>query len=445
MGEFERRLELLVQNPRESLEVEIKDWLDLNEKEHQADLVKAILALANHGGGYILVGFREVSGVYQPTETEQKIIELYNQDRINGVVARYADPQIHIECYILYSDSKKHPVIVVPGGHSVPIRCIRGGPEGKHVKQNTYYIRRPGPASEEPQSGQEWSELIRKCVLADKERLSEQIKSLLSGEVSKTPIEGAPIKDLHLNWLELVQHRFNQLNDNGFGGIDKSPFQKGYWQGVYTVIPEIQGLNLGTLKDGLQKCIGRETGWPIGLILNKDGVRPYPHEGCVEVWLAEAHPDEPDSSDFWKACPNGNFVSIRGLEEDSNRWQKGSPGSSFDFILPVWRVGELLLHASRFVKEFSPEGRSLIITVKWTGLSGRYLTTSSQKYFRVMDRKATQNEVSTTIIIQDAFSIITNLAELVEQLTLSLYEVFDFFQIPKQTIVNELNEMRNRR
>lgn len=444
MGEFERRLELLVQNPRESMEVEIKDWLDLDEKEHQADLVKAILALANHGGGYILIGFREVSGVYQQTDTEQRISELYNQDRINGVVARYADPQIHIECYLLHSNSKKHPVIVVPGGHSVPIRCIRGGPEGKHVKQNTYYIRRPGPASEEPQSGQEWSELIRKCVLADKERLVEQIRSLLTGEVSKTPLEGAPIKDLHLNWLESVDKRFLQLNDKGFGGIDKSPFQRGYWQGGYTVVPTIEGLNLGTLKQGLQKCVGSETGWPIGLFLTRDNTRPYPHEGCVEVWLAESQP-EPDSSDFWRACPSGNFVVIRDFQEDCNGWTKGSPGSGFDFITPIWRVGELLLHASRFVKEFSPEGGSLIITVKWTGLRGRQLTTSSPKYFGIMDRKAAQNEVSSIIIIQDSFSVVTNLVELTEQLTRPLYEAFDFFQIPKQTIVNELNEMRNRR
>jgi len=49
----------LVNHPRETLEVEIKDWLNLDEKEHQADLVKAILALCNHGGGYILIGFRE--------------------------------------------------------------------------------------------------------------------------------------------------------------------------------------------------------------------------------------------------------------------------------------------------------------------------------------------------------------------------------------------------
>ena len=41
MGESIRKLESLVQNPHETLEVEIKDWLDLEQLEHQADLIKA--------------------------------------------------------------------------------------------------------------------------------------------------------------------------------------------------------------------------------------------------------------------------------------------------------------------------------------------------------------------------------------------------------------------
>lgn len=444
MSEVIRRLELLLQNPRESLDVEIKDWLDLDQKEHQADLVKAILALANHGGGHILIGFRENSGTYSSTDTETKISNLYNQDRINGIVSKYADPQIHVDCYHVSDGTKEHPVIVVPGGYSVPIRCMRGGPDGRHVKQNAYYIRRPGPASEEPQTGQEWTELIRRCVLADKERLVQQIKSLLTGELTQTVQEGNPINKDHEMWLESVFNRFSELNNVKFGATANSPFKSGYWVGAYSVIPKIEGLNLGSLRSGLQRCEGHETGWPIGIFLTREETKPYPHDGCIEVWLGKTH-DQPDASDYWRACPDGNFEIIRGFQEDSNGWKRGEPGKSFDFILPIWRVGELLLHASRFVKEFLPQGGSLIISVKWQGLNGRYLTTSSTKYFTPSDRKSLQDKVASTIVIKDALSIDENLPEFVEQLIQPLFEVFDFFQVPKQTIINELNDMRNRR
>lgn len=50
----------LVNEPRETLDVEVKDWLDLDNHDHRAMLAKEIIALANHGGGYILIGFTEL-------------------------------------------------------------------------------------------------------------------------------------------------------------------------------------------------------------------------------------------------------------------------------------------------------------------------------------------------------------------------------------------------
>ena len=61
-----RRLTDLVENPRETLDVELKDWLDLRgSQEHKAQLAKALLALANHGGGYLLIGFEEIIKFYK--------------------------------------------------------------------------------------------------------------------------------------------------------------------------------------------------------------------------------------------------------------------------------------------------------------------------------------------------------------------------------------------
>ncbi len=42
--------------PTEGLETELKGWLDLNSNEDKANIAHAILALANHGGGAILIG-----------------------------------------------------------------------------------------------------------------------------------------------------------------------------------------------------------------------------------------------------------------------------------------------------------------------------------------------------------------------------------------------------
>lgn len=43
-------LQALVENPRESREVEIKDWIDLKDNVARANIARHIAALANHGG-----------------------------------------------------------------------------------------------------------------------------------------------------------------------------------------------------------------------------------------------------------------------------------------------------------------------------------------------------------------------------------------------------------
>ncbi len=60
--ETPRQLEALVAYPREDLNCELKGWLNMDEGEQAASLMKAVLALANHGGGFILVGFAEEQG-----------------------------------------------------------------------------------------------------------------------------------------------------------------------------------------------------------------------------------------------------------------------------------------------------------------------------------------------------------------------------------------------
>jgi predicted HTH transcriptional regulator len=62
--ETPRQLQALVAYPREDLDRELKGWLDLNDGEHAASLMKAVLALANHGGGFVLIGFTEQQGTW---------------------------------------------------------------------------------------------------------------------------------------------------------------------------------------------------------------------------------------------------------------------------------------------------------------------------------------------------------------------------------------------
>jgi hypothetical protein len=232
----------------------------------------------------------------------------------------------------------------------------------------------------------------------------------------------------------------------GRGLSAAGPFALGYWKAAYTITPEITGMSLSSFRDELRRVVGNETGWPIGIFMEREDARPRPHEGCVELWLAEAMRD-PSVSDYWRACPNGNFVSFRGYQEDSTGWEGvRTPGERFDFILPIWRVGEVLLHGYRFANRFAGEGASMRVTMMWTGLDGRTLYNSQPTiYYTPHSRQSQQERVVASVEIDDVLSIDANLYDLVDELTRPLYETFDFLRVPRQTLVAELDEMHYRR
>ena len=91
----ERLSDLLIA-PCENLEVEIKNWLDLkNDKNAKATFAKAALALANHGGGFIILGLTESDTGFVEAEGRPATLNAYNQELINGIIQHYADPAFH--------------------------------------------------------------------------------------------------------------------------------------------------------------------------------------------------------------------------------------------------------------------------------------------------------------------------------------------------------------
>src|SRR4051794_14346894 len=92
-------LQTLLQFPTEKLTVEYKSWLDLSDNPGKATLAKAAIALANEGGGVIVLGMREDTrqGGALGSQSRPQSIPRYNQDDINAAINRYADPKFHCE------------------------------------------------------------------------------------------------------------------------------------------------------------------------------------------------------------------------------------------------------------------------------------------------------------------------------------------------------------
>ena len=173
----------LIENPREDMNVEIKCWLDFDENSSKAKVARAIIALANYGGGFLLMGFKEEEPDTFVADSENVgFLAKWNQDNLNGIVASYMYPVFHVGTHLLASEKWKQEILVVavPGGHKVPIQCVKGSPDQKLIN-GKYYTRRPGPKSAEPDTPEEWSLIMTNCLRSAKDELLDTIRLIVGG------------------------------------------------------------------------------------------------------------------------------------------------------------------------------------------------------------------------------------------------------------------------
>lgn len=170
----------LLDYPFEDLSTEIKGWLDLSLPAERANVVRELIALANHGGGFLLFGFSDGHAGWPYSGVCPYDLSRYSQDAINNALKAHAEPVF--ECYVYHlmsSADNDHVVVRVPGGHMVPIRS-RGAPQGSKLTDHTYYVRRPGPESAPPGSGAEWQALLTRCVDNNTERQLDNFRRIVA-------------------------------------------------------------------------------------------------------------------------------------------------------------------------------------------------------------------------------------------------------------------------
>ena len=455
-----RRLRDLVELPRESLEIEIKGWLKLSNNHDKANLAHAILALANYGGGYIVIGFEEKNGQWEPSESSPENLELFSQDIINGIVQRYAEPPFHCDVYLVErpSDGFQYPVILIPGDHTVPIRAAKSGPGEKHVQQYTYYTRSPGPSSRPINSAREWDDVIGRCIRNRREELVDNFRELLFGHPSQVDLgggldkEGKPPEDLLKQWTDDSLERWKTLISERLENEKPSRFDNGTWWVAYRIIDDFPKPTLSEFLEILRTVKGRESGWPPWWVPTKQGIEPFPYNGSIECCLFEKlsvggeRYSDAAHSDFWRASPSGNMFLVRGYQEDgADAKVRGiEPGTIFDLTLPVWRVGECLLHAERLGQRLAGENSEIEIMINWAGLSNRTLTSWANPHRMMFGTDISHQESITTKSTIKCKSIGANLPEIVQALTTPLYEIFDFFTPPPELYHEELGKMRGR-
>jgi hypothetical protein len=449
MSETNRRLADLLVDVHEKMDLEIKNWLDFSTNEHQAKLAKAIIAMANHGGGYILIGFDERPGkTAVPSPGRPASLVGYDGDRVNGISEKYIEPAVHCEVHhIPAPDGIVYPLVIVPGGHRSPIMAKRDGPAGGELKQRAIYIRRTGPKSEEPKNAQEMSDLFDRCFSNRRDDIGNLIRTILSGSI---PSAGDGAVNRLDEWIESGLERFGSLTKS-LAANDPRRFPRGYVMFAYQIRGAIKSISTSHLLQFLQTSTPRHTGWPPWWAPTRPEIQPYPIDGTIECWLGvedgvlhRGAPRDAAHADFWRVSPEGFAFLLRGYQEDGPEVEQQGYGPStvIDVTLPVWRAGEVLLHASNLSSYISDGPTDIALRIKYTGLEGRFLASVSHTRL-MMDRDICRQDSVALETVVEISAIRDQLPDVLFTLLRPLYEMFNFFRLPKLLVQEETTKMKS--
>ncbi len=436
------KLQFTIDNLQENLEVEAKNWMNgLQSNSDKAKLAKEIIALANHGGGYIFIGFNDDEPELTEIQPSDQELSAFSQDTIAGIVQRYITPpcQCRVEMITKSGSDIVHPVIVVPGEHRTPVWAKAGSPDNNAtLRPNTVYIRRPGGSSEPPQTQDDWEKLIERLVRARQSEMLSAFREILNPSSRILSEEQSSIEDWHAESYAAWQQVINEFEED-----DPRRLTQGHWTISFAIQP-FTTESLGQLNTFLDQEIPKYSGWPPFTYLHRDPVRPQAQGNSITAYLGRLREEEQpihraDHCDFWRVTRDGQGFMLRPMQED----RAGYPGQVypmpegpfFDWVLPVYRMTEVLKFIETLGTHFSEEDARFELMVTYYNTNGRKLEQAGMRY-NLMEGAVCHVDQLESRISAPVSDISTNLEELIFSLLIPIYEQFEFTELPRQLITN---------
>jgi len=425
-----KKIQQIALDLHETLNIEVKNWLNgLTDRLDQAKLAREIIALANHGGGYVFIGFSDDDGHPElaPVDGEESA---FSQDSVSGVVERFIEPscQVKVETVCLPGSSIHHPVLVVPGSHRTPLWAKRGAADEDVLKSATVYIRRTGAKSEPPRSQDDWEKLIDRFVKARQSEIISAMRNVLNPDLASDPNDS---EELNL-WIKESQTR-RQAYLEPLHAEDQRRFLKGYWSASFK-IDDFHVDSIASLNSFVRDEMPRFSGWRPFIYVHENGRRPISMGNIIEAWLGHAE-QEPVSeyfasmSDFWRLSTAGFGHILRPFFEDESGYcQNRYPGPvrpSFDRVYHAYRVAEILKVVEALGSRFAASESKFTLRLTYHGMLGRSL--ESHDFNWIHGHDGTSNVDTIDSEIEGSIELVSvNFEEMIVTLLDEVYGYFDF-------------------
>lgn len=379
-------LQDLVDYPRETLDIELKEWIDLGDKAAQAKLAKHIAALANHGGGYLVFGFCDDESVAPNRPAD---LSSYSRDTFGMIVGRYLSPAFQCDVVLVQSSSgQTYPVVRVPSHGSTPICAKIDGPHNpkgqpQGIRAGTYYVRKLGPKSEAARGVEDWQPLIRRCVVFDRDILLSDIARAVQ---PRTGASSPAVSDQLKTWHEESKARWQSIVERATAFRWLVDIEANHCQLSYVILAEEGvGIPAGELQTVLEQ-VNRDvretvwTGWSMFYPFTRpeiaSALHPEFEDGTgVDVLESNLISDgdfDISLPDYWRYSADGRATIIRPYREDRKRTVEENGRAAGTWISPetvIRETSELVTHARVMADRY--EGSRVAFRCTWRGLARR--------------------------------------------------------------------------
>ena len=450
-------LKSLILSPAESLDVELKRWLNLDLPEDKAKLVKACLALRNNNGGCLVIGFQN-DGKPDPN-VPANVRAAYHVDLVQELVARYAFHLFEVKVEFVERDGVEYPIVCVPGGAETPVAAKSQLPDGNGkclIHNDAVYVRSlhsNNRVSSTLARAADWQRLAKTCF----DNREADIGAFIRRHLSSTNFEqlaGAfrPTKPLPSpvdRAKELLQ--FGRLRFEALQAERNNPLSTVGTREIGAVLDgDVPSFSAD--EDFLNRLLltmPHHTGWPpwVDSRNGPENTRPYVFENGWEAYILTELMGV--SLDFWRIEPSGRFYHLRAFEDDTPypEGRKPKANSELDFFLQVSRTAESMSNVLSFARSMgcNEQSNSLAFAFRWCGLKGRHLTSwaNPDRSFYSCDASQ-QNEITTTVTVP-LETALSGLAPLVERAVAPVFSLFGGMKFESRVIEGIVEQTLQRR
>lgn len=360
--------EALLQN-FETSDVDYKaptPWKGSSDKRASCELVKDIIAMANSGGGFVIVGVEEPldgkSYRYSGLTTDD--LQTWETTNVNKFLNSYIDPPTSPSIRPIEHNGVWFIVIEVFPFDDLPHMWKR---EFEGFQPGTLYVRTTSKESARVTSNDELNVLIEKAVRNRHDRLLESMRSILVGATTTSSITAT--EQFEAQWIE-AQERVTALYPAGWPSYIGFR-QAVWWPAQFTA----DRFPLDVLRDAARQAHIDYRGWPF-LWFHEGRFPPIVTSDKIETVVAS--PGKPSEYqeypiyDYWQLCDSGLFFQSALMQEEY--WAiKDHSGSFAYWDETAIYIAEAVDCLGRLCDTLGIHDEEITLDIRMTATEGRYL------------------------------------------------------------------------